>query len=161
MNVKEQLKAIVVHNPVVPLDKDEICFFQANSQYGRRVEQIKTTTKPGIGIGVGVPITDHFGIGIGKRKVKTTTSKELVWEKTKSVVLLTSDRFLYKIGQKVCQISFDTVQDIKINKDAITIVSNGNPYYFFMKNSDVQRFVSVWGLIGEANKEGIDTKDLL
>lgn len=161
MNIKEQLGATVVRNPVVPMNKEEVCFFQANGQYGRRVEQIKTTTKPGIGIGVGIPITDHFGIGIGKRKVKTTTSKELVWEKTKCVVLLTSDRFLYKIGQKIYQINFDTVQDIKINKDAITIVSNGSPYYFFMKNADVQRFVTIWSMIGEAAKEGLNMQDFI
>lgn len=161
MSVKEQLKAAIVSQPAVPMRANEVCFFQTAGQYGRQVEQIKTTVKPGLGIGVGVPITDHFGIGIGKRKVKPKTSKEMVWEKVKSIVLLTSDRFLYKIGQKVYQISFDTVQDIKLNKDAITIVSNGHPYHFFMKTTDVQKFIAVWGMIGEASKEGLDIQDFV
>jgi len=161
MNIKEQIKAIIVRNPVVNMGKDELCFFQANSQYGQQVEQIKTTTKPGIGIGIGVPVTKHFGIGIGKRKVKTKTTKEVVWEKTKCIVLLTTNRFLYKISNQVYQIDLDTFQDIQLHNDAITIVSNGRPYYFFMKNSDVQKFMTTWGLIGEAARNGLNAKDFM
>jgi len=161
MGIKEQIKAIIVKKPAVTMDADEVCFFQTKSQYGQQVEQITTTTKPGIGIGIGIPVTSHFGIGIGRRKVKTKTTREMVWEKTNCVILLTSKRFLYKISNKVYQLDLDTFQDIQLHKDAITIISNGTPYYFFMSNREVQQFMRTWGLIGEAARLGMNVKDFL
>ena len=161
MDIKEQIKTIIVKNPPVPMNGNELCLFQSNSQYGQKTEQITTTTKPGLGVGIGVPVTKHLGIGIGKRKVKTKTTRELVWDKTKCVVLLTTDRFLYKIAKQVYQLDFDTFQDIQVHKDGITIVSNGRPYYFFMKNSDVKRFITIWSLIGEAAKQGLNNNDFI
>ena len=161
MGVKEQLRAIVVKKPVVKLNNDEACVFQANCQFGKQVEKITTTSKPGLGVGVGIPVTKHIGIGVGKAKVKTTTKKEMVWEKQNCVLLLTTSRFLFKISNNVYEFDFETFQDIKLNKDAITVVSNGRPYYFFMKNSEVKRFVQTWSLVGEAGKQGISPSDLL
>lgn len=85
----------------------------------------------------------------------------MVWEKEKCSLLLTSNRFLYKIGKNIGQINLDAVRDIKLNKDAITVVSSVGTYYYFMSNKDVKEFMTVWGLIGEAAKQGLTVKDLL
>ena len=161
MNIKEQLKSIIVRKPAVKLDEDELCFFQADAQYGRQVEQITTTAKPGIGVGVGIPITNHIGIGIGKRKVKTKTTRELVWKKTKCTIMLTNSRFLVKMAKQVFQLDLNTFQSVQLHKDAITIVSIGNSYTFFMNYKDLKRFDLNWKIIGEAGRQGINVRDLI
>ena len=137
MNIKEQLKSIIVRKHAVKLDEDELCFFQADAQYGQQVEQVTTTSKPGIGVGVGIPITNHIGIGIGKRKVKTKTTRKLVWKKTKCTIMLTNSRFLVKMAKQVFQLDFNTFQSVQMHKDAVTIVSGGNSYTFFMDYKDL------------------------
>ena len=161
MGIKEQVKAIIVRNPAIQLEEGELCVFQTKCQLGRQVEKITTTSKPGIGIGVGIPVTKHFGIGIGKAKVKTTTKRELVWEKINCTIVLSTIRFYVKCPNDTYRMELDTFQDIKLNKDAITIVSDGTPYYFFMKNSEVKRFLKVWGLMGEAARQGLSTEDFV
>ena len=160
MDVKKQIESIIVRKPAVKLDAGELYLYQVDCKYGKQVEKTTATTKTGPGIGVAVPVTKRFGIGISRHKVKTTIEKEMVWDQTKCTALLTSSRFLFKIGKDVNQIDFDKIEDIKINKDAITIVSRGTPYHFFMKNSEVQRFMQVWGLLGEAQKQGIKMSDI-
>ena len=161
MGLKEQIESIIVRKPAVKLEKNELCFYQVICQYGKQVEKITTTSKPGLGIGVGIPVTKHIGIGIGRRKVKTTTKREMVWEKSSCTMVLTSNRLLFKIGAKVYEISLDSINDIRLNKDAITIVAYGTPYYFFMSNKDVKRFMDTWRLIGQAAKQGFDFNELL
>lgn len=161
MDIIEQIKDIIVRRPAAELNEKELCFFQTDAQFGRQVEQITTTSKPGLGIGIGIPVTKHFGIGIGKRKVKTKTTREMVWEKTPCVIMLTTNRFLCLMNKQLYQLELDTFQDIKLHQDGITIISSGNPYYFFMANKDVQKFTTVWGLIGEAAKQGIKVEELM
>ncbi len=155
MGLKEQVKAIIVKNPAIAINADEYCVFQTKCQFGQQVLKTTTTSKPGVGVGVGIPVTKHFGIGIGKTKVKTTTTNEVVWDKKNCVIVLTTQRFLFKVDNTVYTLDLNTFQDIKINKDAITIISGGVTYYFLMKNADVQRFLNTWSLIGEAARQGL------
>ncbi len=161
MGLKEQIKAIVVKKPAVALEDKEACIFQVKCQLGRQALQTTTTTKPGVGIGVGVRVIGPIGVGVGTRKVKTTTKTEMVWQKEGAVLLLTTKRILFKVGKEVYQMNFEGLQDVKLNKDAITLVCYGNPYYFFMKAGEVKRFAETWALMSEAGKQGVTIEDII
>ena len=160
MSIQDQIKAIVVKKPCIPLEEAEIGFFQTKCQYGEQVEQLVTTTKASPGIGIHIPIAGPFGIGIGSKKVKTTTKKETVWNRIPCTLLLTSNRMIIKSQTNAVQFDLDSFEDIKLHKDGITITSNGKPYYFFMNTKDVKKFAEIWGLVGEAARQGIKTEDL-
>lgn len=161
MSVRDQLLAIIVKNPSIQLNPGEVCFYQTKAQVGTPREEIITTTKTKPGLGFGVRVTKHFGVGIGRQKVTTTTESHTVWEKEPCDFLVLDDRMVLKLKKQNVIIDYDKVTNLKVNKDALTITVGSSDCVLFMAHKDVERFINVYKLIGEAGKEGIDTRSLI
>ena len=161
MSVKDQLLSIIVKNPNIDLIPGEVCFYQAKAQIGTPREEIVTTTKTKPGFGVGFRVTKHLGIGVGRQKVTTKTESHIVWDKEPCEFFVLDDRMVLKVKKQNVIIDYDRVTNLKVNKDALTITVGSQDCYLFMAHKDVERFISVYQLIGEAGKEGIDTRNLL
>ena len=161
MSVKDQLLSIIVENPNIDLVPGEVCFYQAKAQIGTPREEIVTTTKTKPSLGVGFRVTKHLGIGVGRQKVTTKTESHTVWDKEPCEFFVLDDRMVLKVKKQNVIIDYDRVTNLKVNKDALTITVGSQDCYLFMAHKDVERFISVYQLIGEAGKEGIDTRSLL
>ena len=48
MDVKEQIRTIIVKKTMTKMDTDELGLFQSNCQYGRQVEKVTTTAKQSV-----------------------------------------------------------------------------------------------------------------
>lgn len=157
----EKLKQLIVSNPAIPANSGELCFFSAKGQLGTPRQETTTTVKPGLGIGVTVPVTKHFGIGIGKHKVKTDTTTRTIWEKVACHFVVFSERMAISVNDKILDIDLSAVEDIIINKDAVTILCKSENYYVFMSSSDIKSFANMFQTIQVAYQNGIDYSALL
>ncbi len=160
MSVREQLLSIIVNNPGFKLNPSEICFFQARAQIGTPSRQTTTTTSTKPGIGIGVKLTKHFGIGIGRQKVTTKTESQTVWDKDPCDFYVMDDCIILKKGNQNITINYESITNLKVNKDALTIICGLQNWYLFMAHKDVERFINVYKLLGDAGREGFDPKTL-
>ena len=161
MGVKEELRSLIVWNPNIQLRQGEVCFFFSKVQYGTPHLETTTKVKPGIGLGVVVPVTKHFGLGLGKRKVKTEISTQKVWDKESCELYVMDDRIALKFKCGVMDIDLGTVTNLKVNKDALTISCGAQDHVLFMPNRDVKRFMSLFNLIVQVEKMGLDMADFV
>ena len=161
MSVRDQLLSIIVENPDLQLNPGEVCFYQAKAQVGTPHEEVVTTTKTKPGMGVGFRVTKHLGVGIGRQKVTTKTESHTVWDKEPCVFFVLDDRMVLKMKKQNVVIDYDRVTNMKVNKDALTITVGSQDCYLFMAHRDVERFINVYKLLGEAGKEGLNTRSLL
>ena len=159
MGARDQLERIIVRNPGIDMLPDETCYYYADTKLGEPYQEYVTTTKTKPGLGVGFRITKHLGIGIGRQKVTTTTEAQTVWDKTPCEFYLLDSRIVLKTRKDESTIQYDSITDMKVNRDALTICTKYKDYYFFMPNKDVKRFMEVFALLGEvAKEEGGTTK---
>lgn len=155
MSARDKLMAIIVKNPDLELLPGEVCLYQVKAKLGTPHEETVTTTKTKPGIGVGIRLTKHFGVGVGRQKVTTHTETHTVWDYEPCDFFMLDSRMVLKMRRNNSVIRYDDVTDLKVNKDALTVSTKSQDYFIFMPHKDVQRFVDVYGLLGEAAKEGI------
>lgn len=166
MKAIDQLKGMLIKKPGIDLPANNGCLFRTSGSLGipKQVTTQTTKNKPGIGVGVSVPVAGPFRIGIGKKLFggsKTTTKTQTVYDHKACTFYMTFYNFILKTGEGNITVDFEDLKGIKMHKDGMILQCGPIEHIIFMKNADVQKFMSTFALIGQAGREGAKLEDLL
>ena len=133
--VIRELRGLIIY-PSFPLNKNELCYFKANGEIGKK---------------------RSITVLNGKKSYK-----ESFFDKTPCEFYITSDRFIaiVKAGNGFV-IRHNGVMALTLHSDGLEINRNGEAYIVFLNTSEIERFKKMWMLLDKAKALGIGREDLI
>lgn len=150
-SIETQFAKLIVRNPGIVLNKNELCVFAANAYIGKKKSKTVGYSTSGVRAS-----TKVLGLNFHAGNTRVDRQKEEYWEKTPCRFFVTGDRFIALAEKGGFTIKASKILDMKLFSDAIAFYCENKTHTVFMTSSDIARYRHMWNVISEAQRVNLD-----